>query len=137
RSTTSALISVMHHILSHLDQSAAVCGQFLDIRKAFDSVSHSLLLEKPSKRKARKVVGLIYRHFYSNSSPSTLLHLYTTLVRPILEYASVVWDPVSTSVSSSIEGIQHFALKMVSKSWSTSYFDLLSAFNLSSLAHRH
>uniref|UniRef100_A0A1X7T5A2 Reverse transcriptase domain-containing protein n=2 Tax=Amphimedon queenslandica TaxID=400682 RepID=A0A1X7T5A2_AMPQE len=37
RSTTSALINVSHHILSHLDCSTAVCGVFLDVKKAFDS----------------------------------------------------------------------------------------------------
>ena len=43
--------------------------------------------------KARKVIGLLYRQFYSMSSTPSLLQLYTSLVRPHLEYASQVWVP--------------------------------------------
>uniref|UniRef100_A0A1X7UYD7 Uncharacterized protein n=1 Tax=Amphimedon queenslandica TaxID=400682 RepID=A0A1X7UYD7_AMPQE len=37
---------------------------------------------------------------------------------------------------SSIEGVQYFVLKMVFKSWSSSYSDLLSKFSLTTLAQR-
>ncbi len=43
--------------------------------------------------KARKIIGLLYRHFYQHSNPTTLLHLYLSLVRPHTEYAAQVWDP--------------------------------------------
>ena len=46
RSTTSALSSACHHILSFLDKATPVCGVFLDVRKAFDSVTHTKLLKK-------------------------------------------------------------------------------------------
>ena len=46
RSTTSALSSACHHILSFLDKATPVCGVFLDVRKAFHSVTHSKLLKK-------------------------------------------------------------------------------------------
>ena len=46
RSTSSALISATHYILSSLDKGVPQCGVFLDIRKAFDSVNHSLLISK-------------------------------------------------------------------------------------------
>ena len=46
QSTTSALSSACHHILSFLDKATPVCGVFLDVRKAFDSVTHSELLKK-------------------------------------------------------------------------------------------
>ena len=45
-------------------------------------------------KKAKRLLGLIYRHFYKSSS-KTLLSLYVTLVRSILEYTSVIWDPSS------------------------------------------
>ena len=43
--------------------------------------------------KARKLLGMIDRRFSEHSSPDTLLHLYESMVRPHLEYASQVWDP--------------------------------------------
>lgn len=87
-------------------------------------------------KKARKVLGLLFRNFYHHSSSSTLIRLYTTIVRPILEYASIVWDPSSSSVASSIESVQHFALRLASKSWSSPYHSLLSQLNLRYLSHR-
>ena len=46
RSTSDALTSACHLIFSSLDSLSSSCGVFLDLRKAFDSVSHSGLLEK-------------------------------------------------------------------------------------------
>ena len=43
--------------------------------------------------KARRLLGLLYRRFYQQSEPETLLKLYISLVRPHLEYASQVWSP--------------------------------------------
>ena len=88
------------------------------------------------KKKANKIIGLIYRHFNANCSSSTLLTLYKMLICPLLEYGSVIWDPTLPTLISFIESIQHRALKLVSKSWSTDYSSLLSKFRLSTLKHR-
>ena len=58
------------------------------------------------------------------------------MTRPILEYGSVIWDPISPTLISSIESTQDHALKLVSKSWSTDYPSLLSQFCLSTLECR-
>ena len=87
-------------------------------------------------KKARKVLGLIYRNFYRHSFTETILHLYVTLVRPILEYASSIWDPPSPTVSSQLEAVQHFGLKIAFKSWSIPYHHLLNLSHLTSLSHR-
>uniref|UniRef100_A0A1X7T9M2 Reverse transcriptase domain-containing protein n=1 Tax=Amphimedon queenslandica TaxID=400682 RepID=A0A1X7T9M2_AMPQE len=87
-------------------------------------------------KKARKILGLIYRNFYKHSSPETLIHLYVTLVRPILEYASPIWDPLSPSMSSRLEAVQHFGLKLALKSWTVPYQQLLLQSNIHSLSHR-
>ena len=70
-----------------------------------------------AKKKANKIIGLIYRHFYTNCSSSTLLTLYKMMIRPILEYGSVIWDPISPTLISSIESTQHCALKLVLVHW--------------------
>ena len=46
RSTSDAMISVCHTILSDMDRSTPICGIFLDLKKAFDSVSHTSLLSQ-------------------------------------------------------------------------------------------
>ena len=46
---------------------------------------------------------------------NTILHLYSSLVHPILKYCSPVWFPNSVSTSNSLESIQPFVLKIASK----------------------
>ena len=99
------------------------------------NLSWSLHIQNICK-KAKKVLGLIYRLFYIHCTSSTLLTLYFTLVRPILEYCSVIWDPSSSTTISALESVQFFALKLVSKSWSTDYNLLLSSLKVTNLAQR-
>lgn len=44
--TNMALSVLMDHILSALDKSELVCGIFLDLKKAFDTVDHEILCRK-------------------------------------------------------------------------------------------
>ena len=45
RSTVSALLFSTHSIISLLESNPAVCGVFLDLKKAFDSVPHQPFLD--------------------------------------------------------------------------------------------
>ena len=88
-------------------------------------------------KRAKHIIGLLCHQFYSLSFSKSLLSLYSTIVHPILEYGSAIWDPPSAPLSSSIESVQYFTLKMIQKSWSTSYADLLSSLKLHTLQHCH
>ena len=77
-------------------------------------------------QKACRLVVLLYRQFYKSCSSPTLLSLYFSIIWPVLEYSSVVWDPSSATHSSTLESVQYFALKVISKLWSSSYASLLS-----------
>ena len=75
------------------------------------------------RQKARKVLGVIYRHFYEFSTLATILHLYTSLIRPVLEYCAPVWSSSSASLTHSLES--HFAaLKLTSKFGHKYYYPL-------------
>ena len=86
--------------------------------------------------KTRKIIGLFYRTFYKDSSPETMLKLYTSFIRPHLEYAAAVWDPFLKKDIDLLENTQKFALKVSTKCWNISYDDLLSRSNLPSLQDR-
>ena len=86
--------------------------------------------------RAKKVLGLLYRRFYNLSPPDVLLHLYLSLVRPHLEYASVVWSPYLKKDIFHLENVQKFGLRMATKMWTYPYHYLLYRSHLNSLESR-
>ena len=74
---------------------------------------------------------------FHNSSTSTVIRLYITLVRPILEYCAVIWDPSSPSLSYSLDSVQRFTIKLASKFHFSLVAFIHSYFKLSSLATHH
>ena len=83
--------------------------------------------------KAKRMIGLFYQNFYHHIQGPRLLQLYKSLVRPHLEYAAVIW---SLHLQSDIEGVQKFALCMVTRGWHLSYPDLLYETSIMSLQSR-
>ena len=71
------------------------------------------------------MIGLIYRQFYAWSSQLALLQLYTSLVRPCLEYATQVWNPHLNKDIQNLEKVQKFALKVCCKQWDLNYAEAL------------
>ena len=45
-STAHAIINLIDNIESAIDNKQFVCGVFIDLQKAFDTVDHNILLEK-------------------------------------------------------------------------------------------
>ena len=86
--------------------------------------------------KARQILGLLYRRFYSYTNPDALKQLYLSLVRPHLEYACQIWDPHLIKDKKSLEGVQKFGLKLAAHQWDCSYEDLLELFQLPTLEER-
>ena len=87
-------------------------------------------------RKARKVLALLYRHFYTVSSPDTIKQLYISLVRPHLEYAAQLWDPYTHRNTKRLETVQKFALKVIARCWDMNYEESLRSFNIPKLIDR-
>jgi len=62
---------------------------------------------------------------YPYSDPSTLIHLYLSLVSPHTEYAAQVWDLHLLKDINSLENVQKFALRVCCKNWNMGYSELL------------
>ena len=66
----------------------------------------------------------------------TIKKLYTSLVRPHLEYAVQVWSPYLKKDINSIEGVQRRATKLISEFRGLSYEDRLERLKLTTLEDR-
>ena len=83
--------------------------------------------------KCKKLLGLLYRRFYTCANSAFLYRLY---LRPILDYACQVWDPFTMKNIDQLESVQKFALKICAHCWDINYLELLDMFNISNLETR-
>ena len=86
--------------------------------------------------KAQQILGLSYRRFYNFSNSESLIQLYTSLVRPHLEYACPVWSPHLAKDIQELESVQAFACKMATHNWKANYQELQSLVDIPTLERR-
>ena len=65
-STNHAIISITEHIRNLLDQGEFVCGVFIDLEKAFDTVHHNILCDKLKYYGLRGKVNDLLKSYLSN-----------------------------------------------------------------------
>jgi hypothetical protein len=89
--------------------------------------------------KANRTLGFIQRNLYS-CPKHTKESAYKTLVRPLVEYTSAVWDPHTKDLSNQIEMIQKRAARFVCNDYSSrspgSVTNMLKSLEWESLANR-
>ena len=85
--------------------------------------------------KANRVLGIIKRTFASRDA-NTIRLLYVTLVRPILDYASTVWNPHLMKNIHKLEAVQRRATKLIPSFYNLTYSERLQELNLPSLLYR-
>ena len=56
-STAHAVISLTENIVNAMDNKMLVCGVFVDLQKAFDTVDHNILLHKLSHYGIRDITN--------------------------------------------------------------------------------
>ncbi len=66
---------------------------------------------------------------------SSILKVYLTIIRPVLEYAVPVWQSISSTLSDKLETIQKRALKIIFPSAET-YLEALQLAGIDNLADR-
>lgn len=91
--------------------------------------------------RALKVLGFVLRSSATFQLLSPLKSLYCALVRPLLEYGSVLWDPSTASASASIERVQRKFLRIAAYRLNIphpphDYTPVIRVLNISSLANR-
>ena len=85
--------------------------------------------------KANRIVGII-KHAFSCINIDMFQILSKSLVRPILEYCSRVWNPYTNVSARKIEQVQHRAAKMLEKNKDMSYSDQLCIIGIPTLQFR-
>ena len=65
-STNHALINITETIRSALDNNKTVCGIFVDLQKAFDTVNHEILLEKLKHYGIRGIANEWFKTYLTN-----------------------------------------------------------------------
>ena len=104
-------------------------GVIFDNKLQFDQHIGSIV------RKSNIVLGLIKRNFkYMNED--IFVKLYKTLVRPLVEYASPVWNPKKIKNVKLLEGIQRRATKLIAQVKDLPYPLRLQKLNLTTLEYR-
>merc|ERR1712074_177139 len=65
-STTQALIEITDYLKSSIDEKKYVCGMFLDLSKAFDTVNHNILLKKLQHYRVRGTANTLLKSYLTN-----------------------------------------------------------------------
>ena len=86
-------------------------------------------------KKANQLLGMIKRTMTCKNKDN-ILNLYTSLVRPILDYGAAVWSPHHQKDIQKIEKVQRRATKMIKEIRNLTYEERLKVCNLTSLENR-
>lgn len=87
------------------------CGSFKDLGVIFDNKLNFTEHLTNITSSALKNLGFIVRNTKSFTDTNSLRSLYASLVRPKLEYCSIVWSPFYQYKINSIENVQRRFLK--------------------------
>ena len=116
------------HILEQVENEKDL-GVIIDKDLKFHAQSSAAV------KKANQILGLI-KKTVTTKNETTIPLLYMTLVRPLLEYANVVWGPHYRGDQQLVEKVQKRATKMIENLQHLPYDVRLRYLNLPSLLHR-
>ena len=121
-----------YYILDNVPLAVSTCmrdlGMWIDDKLMFHEHTSITIA------KANHILALMKRSF--NISINIFLRLYTTLVRPILEYANIAWGPTFITDQKSLEKVQRQATKMLPELYNLTYAEHLRHLKLPSLYYR-
>ena len=88
-----------------------------------------------ARNKANKIVGFI-KQSVTTRKPQTMVKLFSSLVRPILEYAAPFWSPHLCKDIDMLENVQRRFTRLISGFENIDYKNRLDRINLFSLEYR-
>ena len=86
-------------------------------------------------KKANQILGVI-KKTYKTRDANTISTLYTSMVRPHLEYGNAIWGPCYMGDLKLVEGVQRRATKLIPHLYDMPYEDRLEYLNLPSMEYR-
>ena len=99
-----------------------------------EDLSWNTHIDYISKKACKRLYSLrILRR--AGVASSSILKVYLTIIRPVLEYAVPVWQSISSTLSDKLETIQKRALKIIFPSTET-YLEALQLAGIDDLANR-
>ena len=90
---------------------------------------------RDTAHKAARLSGMVMNLFCVHD-PSFLTRLYTSYIRPVLEYAAPVWSPPGKEVIAQLERVQRSYTQRIRDMWYISYDQHLECFGLSNLEEK-
>ena len=99
-----------------------------------DKLSFEFHIDK-KVAKAKKMTGIV-RHTIKYLTPVVFTLLFKSIIRPHVEYASMIWSPITKKLQDKLERVQRRATKMVLGLSELSYSDRLRKLNLPTLQYR-
>ena len=82
-SVNHAIISITEYIRSLLDKGEYVCGVFVDLEKAFDTVHHDILYDKIKAYGLRGNINTLLKSYLSNRKQYVSINGYDSEVRDV------------------------------------------------------
>lgn len=123
------------YVLKHAELTLSSSYKYLGVHFQSDLTWHyhiDVILAS-----ANRSLGLI-KHSLKNAPPYIRKLAYLTLVRPKIEYASAIWDPVQAYLIQNIESLQNRAVRFIFSDYSrhSSITALRDRAELEPLSHR-
>lgn len=88
--------------------------------------------------KARAKINLLFKCFFS-TDPALYCRAFTTFIRPLLEYGSVIWSPHTVTLANQLEAVQrNFSRRLFARCFLpyALYLDRIAQLSLQTLEHR-
>jgi len=140
--TFSKKRNLISHEYMFSNQNVFRSTQIKDFRIIFDSKLLFNFQIIAVKKKALSFIGTIKRNFSSFNNPFTLKCLYTSIVRPIFEYAPIIWEIYGIAHCEQLEKIQNNMLSFIFFKYNlyrpphSGYKNILNFINLRTLKDR-